>query len=140
MQNRLVNKVATPQMTIRQKKIHQWQIETKTWKRVLDFSREENIHSKNRLSDILKNGFDRRLLGDLEDFQNEFIKHDEIMGLLRNEIAELDNILYESSADAVNPMVVEKKLDNLRHNLADAENRFGKLQLDFNRYLSEKIM
>ncbi len=128
-------------MTLPQKKMQQWQIEAKTWKRVVDFFREENIHSKNRLSDILKNGFDRHLLGDLEDFQNQFIKHDDIMGLLRNEMAELDRMLLpENSHDNVDPVTIEKKLTNLRHNLADTEKRFCKLQLDFNRYLAEKIV
>lgn len=123
------------------KKLQQWQIETQTWKRVVDFFREENIHSKNRLSDILKDGFDRKLLGDLEDFQNKFVKHDEIMGLLRNEIAELDKILLHGNIhDGISPATIERKLDNLRYNLADSESRFCELQLNFNKYIAEKIV
>ncbi len=128
-------------MTMPQNKIQQWQIEAKTWKRVVDFFREENIHSKNRLSDILKDSFDRHLLGDLEDFQNQFLKHDEIMGLLRNEIAELDKMLVQESIhDGIIPGTIERKLNNLRHNLADAEKHFCELQLAFNKYLAEKIV
>lgn len=128
-------------MTMPQRKMQQWEIETNTWKRLLNFFREENIHSKNRLSDILKDGFERHLLGDLEDFHNHFIKHDEIMGLLRNEIAELDKmLLHENVNEGINPATIERKLDNLRHNLADAGKGFCELQLDFNKYLAEKIV
>lgn len=123
-----------------QKKMLQIQIESNTWKRLLDFFREENVRSKNRLSDILKESFDRSLLEDLENFQSQFVKHDELINLLRNEIAELDKLLLdEEMTDGIRPAMVARKLGNLRHNLSNSERHFSELQLDFNKYLVENI-
>ena len=101
-----------------QAKINQLQIEVNTWKRFLNFFRDENVCLKNRLSDILKNGFDRNLLDELENFQTKFIKHDEVIILLRNEIAELDKLLLnERSGDGIPNNKIDKKLDHLRNNM-----------------------
>ncbi len=124
-----------------QKKMQQIRIESNSWKRLLDFFREENIRSKNRLSDVLKENFDRSLLEDLENFQSQFVKQDELIGLLRNEIAELDKLLLDEKIhDGIRPAMIERKLGNLRHNLSDSERSFCELQLNFNKYLVENIV
>ncbi len=123
-----------------QKKMQQVRIESNTWKRLLDFFREENVRSKNRLSDILKENFDRSLLEDLENFQSRFVQQDELIGLLRNDIAELDKLLLdEKMHDGIRPSMIERKIGKLRHNLSNSERRFSELQLDFNKYLGENI-
>ena len=66
-------------------KIKQLKHEAGTWKRVLGFMQEENIHLKNRLSDVLKERFNKKMLEDVEIFQNNFIKEDVIINLLKNE-------------------------------------------------------
>ena len=74
-------------------KINQLQVEVNTWKRLLNFFRDENVYLKNRLSEILKNGFDRKLLEEFENFQTKFINQDEVISFLRNDIADLDKLL-----------------------------------------------
>ncbi len=123
-----------------QAKINQLQIEVNTWKRFLNFFRDENVCLKNRLSDILKNGFDRNLLDELENFQTRFIKHDEVIILLRNEIAELDKLLLnERSGDGIPNNKIDKKLDHLRSNMIISEREFCQLQFNFNVYISENM-
>jgi hypothetical protein len=123
-----------------QKKTEQLKIETSRWKRLLDFFMEENVHSKNRLSDVLKDGFGRNLLEELENFQSRFIKQDELIKLLRSDIAELDKLLLnEKINEDINSELIDRNLDNLRCNISDSERRFCELQLDFNRYLSQNI-
>jgi hypothetical protein len=55
-------------------KLKQLQYESDTWKRILGFMIDENIHLKHRITEILKNGFDKSQLEGLEQFQNSFIK------------------------------------------------------------------
>ena len=106
----------------------------------MNFFRDENVCLKNRLSDILKNGFDRNLLEELENFQTRFIKHDEVISLLRNEIAELDKLLLtEILGDGLPDEKIDKKFDHLRNNMVTSEREFCQLQLNFNIYLSENI-
>ena len=76
-------------------KLKQLQFESDTWKRLLVFMMDENIHLKNRLSEVLKDQFDKNLLVEVEGFQNNFIKEDELIGLMRNDVAELDKLFSE---------------------------------------------
>lgn len=121
-------------------KIKQFQHETSTWKRVLDFMQEENIHLKNRLSDVLKESFNKRMLDDVEVFQNNFIKGDELILLLKNELAGIENSLQSRvfAAEEINKNI-EITIKKMRVNIDTAEKHFTKLNNDFNNYLSENL-
>ena len=54
---------------------------------------DENIQLKNRLSEVLRDRFDKNLLVEVEVFQNYFIKEDAPIAFLRNNVAELDKLL-----------------------------------------------
>jgi hypothetical protein len=123
-----------------QLKLKQLQYECDTWKRLFGFILDENIHLKNRLSEILKNGFDRNLLEEMENFQNRFIKEDDRIGLLRHEVVELDKLLKrEIYEDGQIITDINIKLSKLRNNIINAEKEFGKLKMEFNNYLLENI-
>ncbi len=115
----------------------QLQYETDTWKRLLDFMMEENINLKTRLSDIIKEKFNKNALEALDDFQSNFIKEDELISLLRNEVAELDKLFGAEPFDGGKiSKEIDSKLERLRNNILIAERQFGKLNLEFNNYLS----
>ena len=97
MKNTLSDNRLSCNRIMEQAKINQLQSEINTWKRLLIFFRDENVCLKNRLSDILKNGFNRKLLEEFENFQTKFIKQDEMIRLLRNDTAELDKLLLNES-------------------------------------------
>jgi len=118
-------------------KLEQLKYESDTWKRLLGFMRDENIHMKNMLSEVLKYKFDKNLLEEAESFQNSFLKEDDLIGLLRNDIAELDKLLemiiFE---DGKITNGIDMKLHKLRNNIIIAERQFGELKSAFNNYLS----
>lgn len=121
-------------------KLRQLQYESDTWKRLLSFMMDENVHMKNRISEILKNGFNKNLLEEFENFQSSFIKEDERIGLLRNEVAELDKLLVREVFE--NGKILKeigRRLMNLRNNILNAERQFGKLKSAFNSYLAENM-
>jgi hypothetical protein len=119
-------------------KINQLQVEVNTWKRLLNFFSDENICLKNRLSEILKNGFDRKLLEEFENFQTKFIKQDEMITFLRNDIAELDKLLLNDKLGiGINENTIDRKLEHLRKNIVNSEGRFFQLQINFNTYILE---
>lgn len=121
-------------------KLKQLQYESETWKRLFGFMLEENMHLKNRLSEILKNRFDRNLLEEVENFQTRMIKEDERIGLLRHEVVEFDKLLkreifkYPQIRQEVNA-----RINNLQDNIVNAEKEFSKLKTDFNSYLLANI-
>jgi regulator of replication initiation timing len=121
-------------------KLKQLQYESDTWKRLLGFMTEENIHLKNRLSEILKGRFSNNMLEEVEVFQNRFVREDELIGMLRNDVAMLDRLLErEIFEDGLIAKDIGRSLKNIRRNITIAEKQFGKLKIDFNSYLSENI-
>jgi len=121
-------------------KLKQLQHESETWMRLLDFMMSENIHLKNRLSEILKEQFDEKLLSGVEDFQNTFLKEDQLIELLRNEVAEL-NELFSNTLPGTGAIEneIDAKLIKLRDIMITTEREFGKIKLQFNSYISQNI-
>ncbi len=120
-------------------KLRQFQYETDTWKRLIRFIMDENIQMKNRLSEILKNTINTSFLEEVESFQSCFIKEDELIGLLRSDITELDKLLATNIfEDEETGKEVTRKLNRLRNNIVNVETQFNKLKMEFNCYLSEK--
>jgi predicted nucleic acid-binding Zn-ribbon protein len=121
-------------------KLKQLQYESDTWKRLLAFMMDENVHLKNRLSEVLKNGSDTTLLGEMENFQNNFVREDELIRLLRKDIAEVDKLLVrEVFEDGKIIKHLNKKMKTLRSNITQVEKKFGQLKSYFHSYLSENI-
>ena len=71
--------------------------------------------------------------------QNAFLKEDQLFEFLRNEVAELEDLLNFAAVKKVMENEIDKKLFKLQGNMITAESEFGKLKLQFNSYLSENI-
>jgi len=99
---------------------------------------EENINLRIWLSEIIKEKIDHTSLKTLEDFQSNFININELTDSLRNEVAELEKLFWKEPFDG-GKINVEKKMEQLRNDINSAERQFGKLNLEFNSYLSKII-
>jgi len=114
--------------------------ETETWKRLLAFMQDENIHLKNRLSEILREKFDNEMLDEVEKFQNSFMKEDEMISFLKSDIAEMDKLLVrEVFEDGKIVREVNRNLQKIRSNITNAEKQFSSLKSSFNSYLADNI-
>lgn len=123
---------------MRELNIKQIAYESDGWKRLLGFLIEENIHMKNRLSEVLKNGFHNNSMEELELFQNNFIEEDEVFGTLKREVDELDKLLVrEIVEDGKFEKKTEKRIKKLRNKINTVHTKFDKIKLNFNTYLSE---
>lgn len=115
------------------------QFETDTWKRLLGFLMDENNRLKIRLSEILNHSTDKSLLTRAELFQNSFIREDELIQLLRNEIAEINSLLQQESQEENPSLEAGNRIQKLRKSILHTENEFYKLMLSFNTFLSERL-
>lgn len=122
-------------------KLKQLQFETVSWQRLLDFMTDENIHHKNRLSEILKDRFDKNLLEEVDGFQNWFIRMDDLIALLRHDLAGVQNMQdREFYKEPFLQKKMTRSLKKLRKNMINAEEQFGKLKTAFNHFLIENII
>jgi predicted RNase H-like nuclease (RuvC/YqgF family) len=120
--------------------LKQLRYECDTWKRELCFMQGENVRLKTRLSEILREGIDNNLLEEIEDFQNRFVREDAVIGVLRNEIAELDRLLAnEVFKDGATIRKSDNKIKSLRQTIIATEKDFIRLKSEFNSYIRENI-
>ena len=121
-------------------KLQQMQHEINTWKRMLGFMQEENVHLKNRLSEVLKDRFNKELLDTVEFYQTKFIEEDEMIVLLKTKVSELENTLLNTiTSNDNNDAHLSKKIEKLRKGIDDAEKKFNSVNNNFNKYLAENI-
>ena len=112
--------------------------ESDTWKRVLEFMTEENIHLKDRLSEILKGDLEEDLLMTAEIFQNSFVREDELIRLLRKDVSVFDQWLTrEIYEDGAIVSKVMKSFNVIRKNISESEIQFNQLKYQFSNYLLE---
>ncbi|MBP7556457.1 MAG: hypothetical protein KA821_09340 [Chitinophagaceae bacterium] len=121
-------------------KIRQLQYESNGWKRTLSFLTDENIHLKNRLSEILQENSGKDLLTNAENFQTGFLRHDALINLLKNDISQFDKLLVsELLADEPFAASVELFCQNIRIKINSLKKQFDQLKTDFNDYLLKSI-
>ena len=115
--------------------------ENESWKRLLNFMLDENVLLKYRLSEIVRYNSDPLFLEKAEDFQSRFVKKDILISLLRDDVADIGSLLLSKEPDHSNRIdQIHSRLKKLRNNVAEVEKQFSKLKLDFNRYMSERIV
>ena len=114
----------------------QQQFEQDTWKQLLGYMMEENIHLKNSITEILKDKPNRIVLGEVENFQSHFIMEDEMIRILRNDIANIEK-LFADAGDGNQKMIgeINDRLQRLRESIALAGAQFNQLKIEFNQYL-----
>jgi len=118
-------------------KLDQYRHEYMTWKRVLEFFKQENAFLKTRLSEVVDRNTDREFLALAEHFQNQFIIKDEFMDELRHDINEMDAGLTipVGSAKIMLDKKMEAKQNKLRNEIEYLEKNFTQLKNEFNKYL-----
>lgn len=105
------------------------------WKQWLNSRMEENVLLKNKIAEILKNNFNQNSLEEIEEFQNEFIKEDELIHLLRSEVNELENHLHLSILGNTElDQVFTTELESLQKDISCSITRFCILKASFDRF------
>ena len=117
------------------KHIKQFQTEIESWKQLLNAGMEENVLLKNRMSDILKNKYEQSSLEEIEEFQNQFIRQDELIYSLKSDVNDSCNLLYSKISQIGKiERPLYKKMNALRRDIADFKARFNILKLAFNDF------
>lgn len=109
--------------------------ERESWKSELGLMMEENAQLKDRVYEALQKSFNRKHIDAVENFQNEFLRQDVLIALLRNELAEL-NRLFAHMPDGENrEKQVAGKIQRMRHNISAGQQQLRVLRQNFNEYM-----
>lgn len=116
--------------------LKQLQLESDSSKQAIGYMMEENISLKNRLTEILRNRFNSMLLEKAEYFQNRFIKEDERIGLIRDDVVQIDrSLMMHAEENSEVDSETYYKIKKLRNYILHAQKQFNELKSEFNSYL-----
>ena len=126
---------------MKQWKIEHFQCQSDSQKRLLDFIREENIHLKYLVTVLLRNGFKGKSLEEVEEYYNKFLKADQLIEVLRDEIIDFDGMLKKEQLLDGRPLSnLYKIFSQIKRNIESARKEFAKLKNQFNTYALEKLL
>ena len=117
-------------------KLPQLKFEIETCKRLLNFITDENVHLKNRLAEVVKESFEVDMLVEMENYLSKFVAQDEYINLLKNDIAKIEQRLWEApdiGGEIMNNVYPRLRL--LQSNILKTEGLFLTLCCDFNNFL-----
>ena len=123
-------------------KLDQYENEAAMWTRSLEFSKQENNHLRNRLTEVVDKTSNKYFLAQAEHFQNQFIIKDEFMDELRHDINEqvirLKDRRHKNEVNTLGQDLSEPQ-NNLREQMHYLEKDFTSLRNEFHQYLTQQI-
>jgi hypothetical protein len=118
--------------------IRQFIYEAESWKRLLAFLRQENVHFKTRLAEIVNDSNDNDLLVAAEKFQDEFLSQDRMLLYLSEELTKQNKLLQrEMYEDGELFKEANRNQKTLREDFKKAEELFARVKDTFSDYLVE---
>lgn len=121
------------------KKVHMdvLHFEHEAWGKQLAFYKDELKTYQNRLEDIVKTNNSKESMQQLEQFQNQFIRQNEVIDILAHDINSHEHVLIKNVKD--NPVASDHRLfenhDEFRERMTTFTKIYNELKPDFMRYL-----
>ena len=119
-------------------RLKQYQEEFSAWRRILAFIQQETATLKMRLSDMLSNsGLNNSVVGQAEEYQARILRKEEMVGLMRRDICELEKQLNKAiTSNQLDQELILKQKD-LRREFRHVISAFNELKFSFNNFVAE---
>lgn len=117
-------------------KIRQFKYENESSRRMLEFLMQENVMLKTRLAELLGEIFTTKDFLEIAEFyQASFIRKDEIISLMRQDIGRLDNMLTQFIHKKDDLNSITQAREKLNRDLKNLGVVFIDMKARFNNYL-----
>jgi hypothetical protein len=113
--------------------------EHETWRRELDFWEDELKSFHLRLEELVKRWTNKKVLAEIEKFQNQFMIQQKEFDALKDQIAMHEKNMashYEKNEDVLNKTFVSQHL-SFREVIETERNLYDKLKKDFFRFMTK---
>lgn len=111
------------------------------WLNALQFYKEDLAILERRLEDIVRRNTHQEVLAELEHFQNQFIRENEVIDELRHDIKQAENVLEKEMKD--HPVAIEhrafKDHTELRDRFQTFEKLYRELKQEFQQWLAKRM-
>lgn len=120
--------------------LRQFQHECNFFRRLTEFIGDETINMRIRATEVLKENFGRKMLESIEYFQDEFLKIDQIVKFVRNDVSELNDSLMNKELTSEKIKQIRLFRDGLCKKAYSMKKRFYELLVKFNNVLLDNIL
>jgi hypothetical protein len=110
-------------------KSNQIEQEHKSWRRTIEFLRQENALLKYRLSEMVDNNEENHFLQTAEYFQNELLIKDDMLNKLIDELQKYTELIKDNNASSQKIIPMHNKL---RNEMIIFQKKYLVLSKDFN--------
>lgn len=125
--------------TTPQKYLHELHAEHNEFLSVLAFAKDEIKTFKNRLSEVVTANNKTEVMAQVEHFENQFIRHNEVIDELKHEIHECE-VEIAKMAEANNVATDHRKADDhveLREKMETFNKIYAELKDEFKKFLEK---
>jgi len=125
--------------TASQKYIHELHTEHNTYLSTLAFAKDEIKTFNNRLSDIVTANTKQEILAQVEHFQNQFIRHNEVIDELKHDVHEYE-VRIARIAESNNVATDHRKVEDhteLRDQMDTFNHIYSELKNEFKLFLEK---
>lgn len=115
--------------------------ELNLWLNEFQFFKDEVLIFNSRLEEIVSKNTGIEILKEVEHFQNQYIRQNEVIDVLRHEVKQHENILEKESKD--HPVAIDRRYFEDHTELRDQVEQFKKiyteLKREFMSFLSRRM-
>ena len=124
-----------------QKYLNEIHKENQDWIKSLGFSEDELKSFENRLSEVVSKNTKSEVLARAEHFQNQFIRHHEVIDILKHDINAFEQTIVENAKQ--NNVATDHRKTDVNEDLTQRMSAFTKiweeLKDDYKKYLAEVL-
>ncbi len=124
-----------------QKYLNEIHKENQDWIKSLGFSEDELKSFENRLSEVVSKNTKSEVLARAEHFQNQFIRHHEVIDILKHDINAFEQTGVENAKQ--NNVATDHRKTDVNEDLTQRMSAFTKiweeLKDDYKKYLAEVL-
>lgn len=125
--------------TTSQKYIHELHAEHNEFLSILAFAKDEIKTFKNRLNEVVIANNKQEIMAQVEHFENQFLRHNEVIDELKHEIHECE-VRISTIAQQNNVATDHRKVDDhaeLRDQMVTFNKIYGELKAEFKMFLEK---
>lgn len=116
--------------------LRQFMYESEEWGRLLAFMKQENVFYKSRLAEIVNETDDEETITKAENFNEDFLSQDRIIGFLSDEVKRQSKLLQKDlylEGEILNDVIRHQK--KLRSDIGKTEEIFSGIKRSFSGFL-----
>lgn len=116
--------------------LRQFMYESEEWGRLLAFMKQENVFYKSRLAEIVNETEDEETITKAENFNEDFLSQDRIIGFLSDEVKRQSKLLQKDlylQGEILNDVIRHQK--KLRSDIGKTEEIFSGIKRSFSGFL-----